>query len=133
MIVSSEQETEKIRQGWEISTKTGELFTSIQQSAEVSAKSAGEIARSIEQQTAAFNQIVITMKQISEGIDNFVVTTKSTTNSSESLKGISENLTGLVEVYRVEQEAADLQSFMEPGGHFTESRRTAGADNERFE
>lgn len=125
LIVSSEQETDRIRQGWEISTATGELFTEIQQSAEVSAQSAGEIARSIEQQTSAFNQIVITMKQISEGIDNFVITTKSTTQSSESLQGISEKLTNLVEIYRVEE--TQLDHFMEP------DRSNTAEDGEQYE
>ena len=104
LIISSEHETDRIRQGWELSSGTGELFQKIQQSSEVSARSAGEIARSIEQQTAAFNQILITMKQISEGIDNFVISTKSTSQASESLKDIAEGLTGLVEEYTVNDE-----------------------------
>jgi len=47
---------------------------------------------SVNQQVSAFEQILITLRQISQGIDDFVVSTRSTTSASESLKETGEDL-----------------------------------------
>jgi len=102
LIMASERGTGKIKEGWELFTNLRKVFEDILSSSEVSATSAGDIATMINQQVSAFEQILLTLKQISEGIDNFVESTKSTSGASESLKDMTENLETIVGRYTVE-------------------------------
>ena len=99
LIVSSEEGTEKISEGWSLSNDLQEVFEDILTSSEISANSAEQIAHSINQQVAAFDQILQTLKQISEGIDNFVLSTKSTTGASAKLKEMADGLDGVLAAY----------------------------------
>ncbi|HPQ53208.1 MAG TPA: methyl-accepting chemotaxis protein [Spirochaetota bacterium] len=92
LVLSTERGTERIREGWERSTKLREVFDEILNSAEVSAASSEQIVASVNQQVSAFEQILLTLRQISQGIDDFVVSTRATTSASESLKETSEDL-----------------------------------------
>ncbi len=92
LIITSEEGTEKIAEGWELSDKLHKVFEEILSSSELSAKSAEQIALSINQQVSAFEQILLTLKQISEGIDSFVASTRATTDASEKLRGMADNL-----------------------------------------
>ncbi|MFH2115800.1 MAG: methyl-accepting chemotaxis protein, partial [Spirochaetota bacterium] len=78
LIIASEEGTARIQEGGSISEELRAMFDDIRSSSEISASSAEKIALSISQQVMAFEQILLTLKQISEGIDNFVTTTKST-------------------------------------------------------
>jgi len=102
LIISSEEGTGKIITGWELSNKLQGIFEEILSSSEISATSAEKIATSIKQQVSAFEQILITLKQISEGIDNFVISTKSTTKASISLKEMVDNLNNSIDEYKVD-------------------------------
>ncbi len=99
LIIASEEGTEKIIEGWELSNRLRLVFEDIQSSSEISAGSAGHIATSTDQQVAAFEQILQTLKQISEGIDNFVLSTRSTTEASQKLKGMADELKQIVVTY----------------------------------
>ncbi len=99
LILSSESGTEKIFEGWELSQNVQKLFEQILHSAEVTDQAAEQIARSISQQVSAFEQILLTLKQISEGVDSFVVSTKATSGSAEKLQGIADNLQNAVESF----------------------------------
>ena len=77
------------------------VFDEILNSSEISATSADQIASSIKQQVAAFEQILLTLKQISEGIDDFVVSTKSTASASETLHDMSDELDMIISRYRI--------------------------------
>ncbi len=77
------------------------MFDDIRSSSEISASSAEKIAQSISQQVTAFEQILLTLKQISEGIDNFVTTTKSTVKSAASLKQLADGMRSVVDTYKV--------------------------------
>lgn len=101
LIMSSEEGTEKIKSGWELSNKIQKTFEEILSSSEISATSAEQIALSIKQQVSAFEQILLTLKQISEGIDNFVVSTKSTTKTSITLKDMADRMNEIVDEYEV--------------------------------
>ncbi|MCP4346290.1 MAG: PAS domain-containing protein [Desulfobacterales bacterium] len=92
LIVVSEDGTEKIAEGWELSGELHKVFEEILSSSELSAKSADQIALSINQQVSAFEQILLTLKQISEGIDSFVASTKATTHASEKLREMADSL-----------------------------------------
>ncbi len=101
LIIASEEGTEHIRKGGELSGEIRKIFEDVLSSAEISAESAEQIASSINQQVGAFEQILQTLKQISEGIDNFVVSIKSTTTSSVKLKEMAEGLNDMVSGYQV--------------------------------
>ncbi|HQO01311.1 MAG TPA: methyl-accepting chemotaxis protein [Spirochaetota bacterium] len=101
LVLSTEKGTERIREGWERSTKLREVFDEILNSAEVSAASSEQIVASVNQQVSAFEQILITLRQISQGIDDFVVSTRSTTSASESMKGIGSELSAILDRYKI--------------------------------
>lgn len=99
LILASETGTQRIREGWEVSTNIRGVFEEVLRSSEISATSANEISRSINMQVLSFEQIFLTLKQISESIDNFVDSTTYTTEVSEKLKSISESFKAQVEAY----------------------------------
>ncbi len=92
LIVVSEEGTERIRQGHELSDKLHAVFSDILASADISATSSESIERSIRQQAAAFEQILVTMKEISRGIDNLLITQQQTAHTAESLSGMAGGL-----------------------------------------
>ena len=102
LIIASEEGTSRIQEGDAISDELRVMFEDIRGSSEISAKSAEKIAMSINQQVMAFEQILQTLKQISEGIDNFVATTRSTVKSSATLKEMAEGMQSAVDVYEVQ-------------------------------
>lgn len=92
LIVVSEEGTERIRQGHELSEQLHEVFSDILDSADISASSSENIEFSIRQQAAAFEQILVTMKEISRGIDNLVQTQQQTAQTAEALNAMATNL-----------------------------------------
>jgi len=99
LILSSEEGTAKIIAGWELTAKLRTLFEDILSTSEISADSATKIASSIGQQVEAFEQILLTLKQISGGIDNFVTSTASTTKLTKVLMDMSIELQSIVRKY----------------------------------
>jgi methyl-accepting chemotaxis protein len=97
LIITSEEGTTKIEEGWQLSKNLQKLFENVLNSSDVSAKAADQIALSIKQQASAFEQILQTLKQISEGIDSFVVSTRSTTDASETLSKMADTLHSIIE------------------------------------
>ncbi|MBU0954834.1 MAG: hypothetical protein KKI09_05320, partial [Spirochaetes bacterium] len=92
LIVVSEEGTERIRQGHELSEQLHSVFSDILDSADISASSSENIEFSIRQQAAAFEQILVTMKEISRGIDNLVLTQQQTAQTAESLGSMASSL-----------------------------------------
>ncbi|MCR4579099.1 MAG: hypothetical protein K5681_02010 [Treponema sp.] len=86
LIITSESGTEKIREGLELSEKLKEKFNDIQSSSEITVESANQIKEIIYQQSAAFDQIVATVRQISSGIENFSTSTGTVNNTAQKLK-----------------------------------------------
>jgi len=107
LIITSEEGTGKIKQGLDLSNGLRKQFDDILRSSEISVSSAEQISVSIKQQVSAFEQILLTLKQISEGIDNFVVSTSSMTNFTESLKNKSTHLNSVVSYYRTTEDEGD--------------------------
>ncbi len=101
LIVLSEAGTGKITEGWKLSKNLDAVFQEVLDSSETSAGSAQKISESINQQAEAFEQILLTLKQISDGIDNFVVSTEATTQASETLRVMADDLKGIVGKYTV--------------------------------
>jgi methyl-accepting chemotaxis protein len=96
LLLSSEQGTEQIHHGKELSQKMSSLFADISSSADISDSSTQQIALAIRQQVESFGQIVVAIKQISQGVDNFVVATKATSATTEKLRAMSDNLASLL-------------------------------------
>jgi methyl-accepting chemotaxis protein len=63
--------TSCIADGMHMAQELDAHFTGIKASADITSEKSVEIVHIIEQQTESFNQIVITLRQISSGIDNF--------------------------------------------------------------
>jgi methyl-accepting chemotaxis protein len=100
LVLASEKGTERIREGAESTRKLGDIFADILNTAETSASSSEQIVSSVNQQVAAFEQILLTLKQISSGIDDFTASTKSTTGAAESLKNMGRELGEILGKYR---------------------------------
>ncbi len=96
LILASETGTEKINEGYENAKGLKEKFSSIKNSAEVTAASAGDITDIIQQQTTASEQILIALKQISAGVENFTVATDNISASSEHIQTMSEQMNNSV-------------------------------------
>jgi methyl-accepting chemotaxis protein len=103
LITASEDGTNKIEEGGRLSETLHSTFEEILKTTEVSADSAGEISKSIQQQVLAFDQILQTLKQISEGINNFVLSTKSTTEISQKLRDIGSGMSKFLDVFKIEE------------------------------
>lgn len=95
LIITSESGTEKIREGLELSEKLKEKFTEIQNSSEITVESAVQIKEIIYQQSAAFDQIVSTVRQISSGIENFSSSTNTVNETAKRLQNAANNLENL--------------------------------------
>ena len=92
LIVTSEGGTEKINEGCALSSKLEENFQSIKSSSEITVESSNDIKEIIEQQTSSFEQIVITLKQISAGIETSATSIQSFNDLALQLQTISDSL-----------------------------------------
>ena len=92
LILASENGTEKIQSGVENAKNLESRFTSIKNASEITAESAENITSIIQQQAMASEQILITLKQISAGVQNFTMATDYISESSEKLKVIATEL-----------------------------------------
>ena len=92
LIIASESGTEKIQEGVVNAKNLEERFTSIKNASEITADSAGAITTIIQQQTIASEQILLTLKQIASGVENFSSATTHISVASETLKSIAEDL-----------------------------------------
>ena len=92
LILMSENGTSKIEKGVSNAKLLEERFHSMQNASEITADSAGRITSIIRQQASATEQILITLKQISAGVESFTQATEHISAASESLKVIAEGL-----------------------------------------
>ncbi|MCR5607367.1 MAG: hypothetical protein K6F69_11205 [Treponema sp.] len=92
LIIASENGTEKIQEGVESAKNLEERFSSIKNASEITASSAGDITTIIQQQAIASEQILITLKQIAAGVENFTMATDYISNASQNLKQIASEL-----------------------------------------
>ena len=92
LILASESGTEKIQDGVESAKSLEERFANIRQASESTADSAEKITTIIKQQAVASEQILLTLRQISAGVENFSSATEHISQVSENLKGIASAL-----------------------------------------
>ena len=113
LITASEDGTNKIEEGGRLTETLHNTFEEILESAGISADSAKDISTSIKQQVLAFEQILLTLKQISEGINNFVVSTKSTSEITQNLKTMSDGMKSFLSSYKTEMEEDEEEDYLQ--------------------
>ncbi|MBR4464409.1 MAG: hypothetical protein IKS40_07315 [Treponema sp.] len=92
LILASESGTEKIQEGVENAKNLEERFASIKNASESTADSAEKITTIIKQQAVASEQILLTLRQISSGVENFTSATEHISQVTQNLKGIAMGL-----------------------------------------
>ena len=92
LIITSEGGTEKITEGRELTLKLETKFSDIRKSSEITVESALDIKNVVDQQSASFDQIVETLRQISSGIENFSASTNTVNETAAELKEAADNL-----------------------------------------
>ncbi|MBQ3670800.1 MAG: hypothetical protein II921_04910 [Treponema sp.] len=92
LILASESGTEKINEGCQQAQELESKFESIKNASEITVESAGAITTIIQQQTLASEQILITLKQIAVGVDNFTQATESISCAAQNVQEIAEEL-----------------------------------------
>ncbi len=92
LILASESGTEKINSGVNSAAALSQRFESIKNASEITAASASDITQIIQQQVAASEQILITLKQIAAGVENFTAATDNISASSIKLRQIADGL-----------------------------------------
>lgn len=117
LIMSSEDDAVKIAEGWDLSQNLQTLFQHVRESADGSAGAADRIAQSISRQTEAFERILQTLKQISEGIEQFAASTAATTDAAISLKDMANILHAVIEDFVGPEEEAIDEKRRTPGAH----------------
>ena len=92
LILASESGTEKIQDGVENAKQLKQRFSSIKNASEITAESAGDITTIIQQQAAASEQMLTTLRQVALGADKFKGATESISLASQKLQSIAEEL-----------------------------------------
>ena len=110
LILASENGTEKIQSGVENAKNLEERFSSIKNASEITAESAEKITTIIQQQAMASEQILITLKQMAAGVQNFTMATDYISESSEKLRLIATNLSEKKSSDSDDEDAEDEES-----------------------
>ena len=92
MVLTSSTGSKKIYEGGKIADELKDNFEIIKYSSETTDFASEEIRNIIQQQTAAFEQIVVTLRQISIGAESFSETTKTIHTTAEDLCSEAEQL-----------------------------------------
>ena len=95
LIITSEGGTEKIREGSEMLSTLEDDFNELKTSSEITSESAADIQQITNSQDSSFMQIMETLKQLSEGFDEFSQSAKTINSSSQNRKDIAERLNGI--------------------------------------
>lgn len=92
LIDMSEEGTVRINSGCESILALKNMFSSIEDSSELTAKSSSDIIDYAKQITVASEQIFITLKQIAAGVENFSQASSNISDSSENVRKIAGEL-----------------------------------------
>ena len=95
LLLASQNGCKKITAGNEIVGNLYNNFTLLRESSENADTSSEEIKKIIEQQTSSFEQIVITLRQLSDAAETFSVSTQNINTFAENLCIVSEKLKNL--------------------------------------
>ncbi len=95
LLLASQNGSEKILDGNQIINDLNTRFEELKASSESMNYASEDIKKIIDQQTASFAQIVITLRQISEAAETFSSSTQKISDSAQNLCTISTNLKNL--------------------------------------
>ena len=119
LLASSQNGSNKILDGTRIINELNERFEDLQHSSESMDYASEDIKKIIDQQTASFAQIVVTLRQITAAADTFSSSTQKISDSAQNLCLISTNLKNLqpenMEEYTKESEhtQAEVDAIVE--------------------
>jgi methyl-accepting chemotaxis protein len=99
LIVKAGEGTKRIGEGSKASQTLLEIFHSVREASKDTVNNASSVFTSVQQQSYAFEQILETMRQISDGISSFVIATGSMGELSEKLQSTSNSLGKIVSEY----------------------------------
>lgn len=111
LLVSSQNGSEKILDGNQIINDLNLRFEELKESSESMNYASEDIKKIIEQQTASFAQIVITLRQIAEAAESFSGSTQKISDSAQNLCTISEKLKNLQPVDVLEENEASKSNI----------------------
>lgn len=92
LLISSQNGSSKIFNGTQIINELNQRFEELKASSETMDYASEDIKKIIEQQTASFAQIVITLRQISQAAESFSTSTQKISESAQNLCTVSDNL-----------------------------------------
>ena len=104
LLSSSRNGSNKINAGTQIINELNARFEELKQSSETMDYASEDIKKIIEQQTASFAQIVITLRQITQAAESFSSSTQKISDSAQELCLISDSLKKLQPQDEVEEE-----------------------------
>ena len=84
-----------MREGSEMLSTLEDDFNELKTSSEITSESAADIQQITNSQDSSFMQIMETLKQLSEGFDEFSQSAKTINSSSQNIKDIAERLNGI--------------------------------------
>lgn len=93
MLESSDKTTINIQEEAEFIDELENQYNSIKSSSEDIAKKANDISNTVEEQTISFRQIVGTLDQIGESIENFSQSAQTIKTNIEEINNVAKNLT----------------------------------------
>jgi len=92
LIISSEESTDKIREGNNLIKELDDIFREIRSGAEITANQAQTITLSTQKQLKSTEQINVAISDISKGLTNFIQSTRIASASAEELTEIIQEL-----------------------------------------
>jgi methyl-accepting chemotaxis protein len=112
LIVKAEDGTQKVQVGWEASQKLKEIFTSVLDASVETVSTTDAVSNSVEKQVYAFEQILLTMKQIASGINDFVNNSSTINKMTEQLHHTTGQLDSIIQSYQLPEET--IKNFSIP-------------------
>jgi methyl-accepting chemotaxis protein len=103
LVISSEKGSKGIKDGMDYSIQTADLLSNIVGGSDSTSSAAKQISLSTKQQKTASEQVVIAIREIADGARKSSESIRQITTISSSLADLSENLTALIEQFRLEK------------------------------
>jgi methyl-accepting chemotaxis protein len=96
LIISSEEGSDRIAEGYKLIKDLEDIFKEIRSGAEITSNQAQTITVSTQKQRKSSEQINIAITDISQGLKKFITAAESASASAEGLTGLSRDLEGLL-------------------------------------
>lgn len=101
LVIASEKGSHGIQEGMEYSNQTAGILSEIVDDAQATTDAAKQISLSTQQQKTASNQVVVALREIVSGMGQTSEAISRIYSISRNLTGMSDNLKGLVERFRL--------------------------------